>query len=311
MNEIQKLFPHIRQPITPAQQQYIIEQLKIMGIDVSNSYQELTMTSPWVDAHCDTSYFNDSIKLHSHNFYEILCCTNTCGAEYLLDSLRYRLQKGDILFIPPGTSHRPILPDNLTDGYRRDVLWLSPEFMDNIKQVCKEWQCHSHYIPFLIRTSDTQWEFLTDIIHLCVAEYEKSEPGWQNIVVGNAMVLLTHMERAFRDASTRAINAEPPQLLDRIITYVDENYENSITLADVAQKFYISQSTVSHLFKEKLGVSFYRCVTQRRLIAAKDLIAQGASLETVCEKVGFNDYSSFYRSFKREYGISPRQYRML
>ena len=60
-----------------------------------------------------------------------------------------------------------------------------------------------------------------------------------------------------------------------------------------------------------MGVSFYRCVTQRRLIASKALILQGIPLEQVSERVGFADYSGFYRAFRQEYGISPRQYRRM
>ena len=65
------------------------------------------------------------------------------------------------------------------------------------------------------------------------------------------------------------------------------------------------------LFKQKMGVSVYRYITQRRLIAAKSLIEQGQPLEDVALKVGFSDYSSFYRAFKQEFGISPRRYRSL
>ena len=65
------------------------------------------------------------------------------------------------------------------------------------------------------------------------------------------------------------------------------------------------------LFKEKMGVSFYRYVSQRRLIAAKTLIEKGELLENVAAMTGFGDYSGFYRAFRQEYGITPRQYRNL
>jgi AraC-like DNA-binding protein len=60
-----------------------------------------------------------------------------------------------------------------------------------------------------------------------------------------------------------------------------------------------------------MGVSVYRYITQRRLIAAKSRIEAGESMENVALAVGFSDYSGFYRAFKQEYGISPRQYRNL
>jgi AraC-like DNA-binding protein len=59
-----------------------------------------------------------------------------------------------------------------------------------------------------------------------------------------------------------------------------------------------------------LGVSLYRYVTQRRLIAAKNDIAKGMRLDAVARKSGFQDYSAFFRVFKSTFGISPRQYRI-
>ena len=67
----------------------------------------------------------------------------------------------------------------------------------------------------------------------------------------------------------------------------------------------------SFCLRKKMGISFYRCVTQRRLISAKKLIESGMSLESTAELVGFSDYSSFFRAFKQEYGISPRQYKKM
>ena len=60
-----------------------------------------------------------------------------------------------------------------------------------------------------------------------------------------------------------------------------------------------------------MGVSFYRCLTQRRLIAAKTLIGENVPMEEVSRRVGFSDYSSFYRAFRQEFGISPQQYRAI
>ena len=100
-------------------------------------------------------------------------------------------------------------------------------------------------------------------------------------------------------------------LLDRIMAYVEGRYPEDVTLESVARESFVSESTVSHLVKEKLGVSFPRYLTQRRLIAAKTLIGQGLPLEQVAERCGFRDYSGFYRAFRQEYGISPRKFRSL
>ena len=60
-----------------------------------------------------------------------------------------------------------------------------------------------------------------------------------------------------------------------------------------------------------MDVSFYRYVTQRRLIATKVLILNGEPLESIGEQVGFRDYSTFYRAFKQAFSVSPKEFRQL
>lgn len=294
-----------------ASQEQAFAQLAALGMDPDSFYQELEMTSRLVDTHRDVSYSNAHIQLHSHTFYELLYCTNTCGAEYLVGSERYRLQQGDIVFVPPGVSHRPLLPDVLSEPYKRYVLWLSQEFMELYAglfsyEFAKE-QGRSH----ILRTGGTRWESLRELFRTGVQEAERAADGWEAAVTGNTLILLTMIKRATEDRGTGAMQAEAPELLDRLVAYVEENYAASLTINDLAGIFFVSGSTISHLFKKKMGISFYRFVTQRRLIAAKSQIEKGAQLEDVAASVGFQDYSSFYRAFKQEYGISPRQYRNL
>lgn len=84
-----------------------------------------------------------------------------------------------------------------------------------------------------------------------------------------------------------------------------------ITLAETARRFLVSESTINQLFRKRMKVSFYHYVTQRRLIAAKTLLLSATPAEQICTRVGFGDYSTFYRAFKQEYGISPAEYRRL
>ena len=287
------------------------ELLKLLGIESGMLYQELEMESPYVDTHRDVSWPGDSVMLHSHSFYELLCCRNTCGAEYLVGTDRYRLQKGDIILICPGVSHCPLLPAHMSEPYTRDVLWISTEFMDAVVQRFPDFLLENSRYSSLLRTYGTTQDTLSALFHSGVRENEQRAPGWEMAVIGNSIHLLSLLHRAFADHSAAPLKAEKPELLDRVLAYVEAHLSEKITLSDIAHHFYVSESTISQVFRKKLGVSFYRCVTQRRLIAAKALIGEGRMLEQVGEQVGFSDYSSFYRAFKQEYGISPRQYRKL
>ena len=102
-----------------------------------------------------------------------------------------------------------------------------------------------------------------------------------------------------------------PLEIDELIAYIEKHLTEKITLKSTAADFYISERSVSRLFSEKMDVSFYRYVTQRRLIAAKVLILNGEPLESIGEQVGFVDYSTFYRAFKQAFSISPLQFKKL
>ena len=127
-------------------------------------------------------------------------------------------------------------------------------------------------------------------------------------MIGNTITLLTLMGRSIQERTASVLQAEKPDLLNEVLAYVENHLSEKITLEETARYFYVSVSTITQLFRQKMGTSFYRCVTQRRLIAAKVRIGNGEALDDVSRAVGFADYSSFYRAFKKEYGISVMNY---
>ena len=287
------------------------ELLREMGINPDNFYQELEMSSRYVNTHRDVSFSTSRVNLHSHNYVEILYCKSSSDVEYLIGSDRYRLQKGDIVYIPPGISHRPIMPEKLTVPYERDVLWISTEFMDMVMNMYPDEEAGIRNLSLPIRTAGTRWEFLGDVFRNGVLEEERKRPGWETAVMGNTLLILTYMKRMYMERSAGTMQAEKPELLDRINGYIEQHYARHITIDELARQFFVSNSTISHLFKQKMGVSLYRYITQRRLIAAKALITQKVPMEEIAHMVGFVDYSTFYRAFKQEFGISPRQFSQL
>ena len=310
IDEVRKL-SRMNWPHTEEGHGQMLAYLRESGIDPSNVYQELEMSSRYVNTHRDVSYSNATVNLHSHNYTEVIFCRTSAGVEYLIGSNRYRLQKGDIVYVPPGVSHRPILPEKMTVPYERDVLWVSQEFLSTMVQMFPDDAAADRERSIPIRTAGTRWEFLEELFRTGVLEEEAKRPGWEMAVMGNTLMILANMKRAYLERSAGTMKAEKPELLDRITAYIERNYAGHITVDDLARQFYVSNSTISHLFKQKMGVSLYRYITQRRLIAAKLLIAEKVPMEEISHRVGFADYSTFYRAFKQEYGISPRQFSQL
>lgn len=287
------------------------KELKEQGIDFSNIYQELEMNSQYVDTHMDISLGDIPVNLHSHSFYEIIYVLSNSGTQYLAGTKRYLLQRGDIVIVPPGVGHKPLFPSELAEPYKRIVLWVSHEFLEASSHILPS------YIPrfknelFLLRTTGTSYEYIGNYFHQGLKEAHDKKECWQIALCGNTLQLLVACIRAFADSEKHILKSEKPELLDNVVSYIESHLGEKISLADIAQRFYISESTISQTFQKKMHVSFYHYVTQRRLIAAKSMMLEENNLDALSEKVGFKDYSTFYRAFKKEFGISPKEYRNL
>ena len=87
--------------------------------------------------------------------------------------------------------------------------------------------------------------------------------------------------------------------------FLDENYKNNITLHMISEKLFISHSTVCHYFREVYGTTIKQYINTKRALEAKRLIEIGVSPTVVCEKLGFYNYTTFYRIYKKQFGFSP------
>ena len=295
----------------PASLQQEMYKLLDLGINISNIYQELEMSSHYVDTHMDISFGNIPVNFHSHSYYEIMYVLSNSGCQYLVGTHRYNLQRGDIIIIPPGIGHKPLFPVELAEPYRRIVLWINTEFVENIKSSFPDNTRHFLEQEFLLRTADTPWESIGKYFQQGLREAQEKNDYWQISLCGNTMQLLIQCVRAMCDSQKAHLKSEKPELLDDVVSYIESHLGQKITLADTAQRFYVSENTIGLTFQKKMHVSFYHYVTQRRLIAAKSLMLKERNLDIISEKVGFSDYSVFYRAFKKEFGISPREYRNL
>ncbi len=96
----------------------------------------------------------------------------------------------------------------------------------------------------------------------------------------------------------------------KMLQYIDEHYAETMSLAELANKFEINASFASRLFSQYFGMGYSQYLTNLRLQkAAKLLQTTRIPLQAVAYTVGFNDYAYFSRTFKRYYGESPYDYR--
>jgi AraC-like DNA-binding protein len=98
---------------------------------------------------------------------------------------------------------------------------------------------------------------------------------------------------------------ERDQIAKAIKLYLDENYKNHITLSTITENFFISHSTACHYFKEEYSTTIKAYINKKRATEAKRLIESGILPTAVCTKLGFDNYTTFYRVYKSHFGVSP------
>lgn len=91
-----------------------------------------------------------------------------------------------------------------------------------------------------------------------------------------------------------------------ILRYVNENITLSLSPESIAKRFFISRTALYSLFKETAGCGVTEYINIKRLLMAKEKIISGEKPTNVFGQCGFNDYSVFFRAYKKRFGLSPK-----
>ena len=98
-------------------------------------------------------------------------------------------------------------------------------------------------------------------------------------------------------------------VVNNILEFVNDNFTTQINIDLIAKKFSFDKSYLSHLFKEYVGVSIWNYVIFRRISYFNSLIREGMNIEDASIKAGFNNYSNFFRLYKKHTGITPIEFK--
>ena len=99
--------------------------------------------------------------------------------------------------------------------------------------------------------------------------------------------------------------------MQRILDLIESTLNAEITPAELAEKSGYSLWHFLHRFRQEVGMPLCRYRTKRRLAHAIYAVSRGMGVTEAALRWGFGSHSGFYRAFKQEYGISPRQYKKL
>lgn len=245
-------------------------------------------------------------RLHFHEYVELMLFLSD-GGEFFLDKDIYPLSRNSLMVLQPNTLHRDE-NDSKEGVFRRYVLHLRPSLLErlstqqtnfaaSIRDACPCTQLNEEDAARLVGL----FEQLRTPREDCFGEDVRERILLDEILLLVCSCIQTsHIEAEISNADYNRVQP--------VLSYIQQNYRDPITLEDLANHFLISRHYLCHLFKKGTGFSVMEYVIQLRIIESQRLLRQGMNVQQVSESVGFQNYNHFIRTFSSYAGISPKQY---
>ncbi len=251
--------------------------------------------------------YTKEILFHSHDYYEIYFFADG-NVKYYVENESYELKKGDVLLIPPGKLHRPVIEENVP--YERYVLWIYNSylagnsgirgFVDSINRLADEKKTH------LVSFAGAEYEQMRRLLDSALYNYRYGEELSGYVAESCIMLILEKLQKAF--AQLTCSKREYGDMIRRVIEYLNENFTRSPSLDELSAEFFVSKYYLSHRFKEYTKTSVHNYILMKKINHAKELLKNGTALQDVSEQCGFSTYSNFYKAFVGQTGVSPSCY---
>lgn len=260
-------------------------------------------------------YYNDTavykVDLHAHDYYEFYFYLEG-NVSIEIENKSYSLKYGDMVVIPPCKQHHAIVHD-VTVPYRRLVFWISKDYLENLKGISAD---YSYLMEHVI--SSNTYIFHNDILTFntiqtkcfqLLEEYHTNRFGKDARLSLCVNDLVLHLNRLVYEQTHPSGPQMEQYLYQNVLNYITENLSEDISLDTLAHTFFASKYHISHVFKEHIGISIHQYITKKRLQACKNAILNNVSIGDAYLMYGFKDYSAFFRAFKKEYGMSPTDFK--
>ena len=158
----------------------------------------------------------------------------------------------------------------------------------------------------MLRLPEPGRKKLFDLASKLERDLAGEEYGRELLSSASLLKLLVQIMRQRRQGSHAALEVETQnsRVLE-MMRYIDGHLEEDLDIDRIAEVFYISKYHMMRLFRRETGSSVYDYLIRRRLLHARNLMAQGMRATEACYRSGFRSYSSFTRAYGKHFGTTP------
>ncbi|MBQ9085336.1 MAG: helix-turn-helix transcriptional regulator [Clostridia bacterium] len=235
----------------------------------------------------------DDYPPHIHDAWEVLFLLRG-NVSYKVEGKKYQLKRGNLVLTRPSVFHQ-IQPTH-ESTYERYNIIIDPRIIPRAikdRLPCADvFSCREEHRIFDLfeRFDDYSQENDKELLlRLC-----------DNIIEEILYNLTIIAPMAKNDMASNP-------LVNKALAYIDEHLAGISGIDEICENLYITKSHLHHLFSKELGVSPKQYITSKRLMLAQKLIRHGKKATEAAVEVGYEDYATFFRNYKKQFGFSPSE----
>jgi AraC-like DNA-binding protein len=244
---------------------------------------------------------------HYHAFCKLLMLRSGSGG-YTVDGQRYALEAGDIVRIGDRRVHCPEFAEGTL--YERVIVYIDPAFLRAHSTAdCDLEALFNDSAGAVLRPDDRDRAKLFGLAEELEGELAGEDYGRE---IGSRSVLLrllVELGRSIRHGGSRQPKPMVPSdpRVRSLLEYIDGHLTELPDMDGLAESVYLSKYHLMRLFRKETGESLHGYISRRRLQAARELIGSGVNVTEACFQVGYGSYSSFFRAYVKQFGVSPTE----
>ena len=243
---------------------------------------------------------------HLHKCYEFIHIIQG-QLIYKVEETDYMLTEGDVIMTKPEEIHSFSFPKECC--YQREFLHLYPGFLKRFPEITaflnERRSGYFNRIP-----AELVKKYGIDKIFRGIEE-QCAEPDEETdfMVLTYALQLVSKLRQIMKKEMPQKQEVITNKKANVVSKYIDSNYMDDININTISNAVFMSPAYACRIFKKETGMTIKAYLNLRRVTSAKNLIMEGQKTTSILEKCGFNDYSTFYRLFKKCTGMTPNEFK--
>lgn len=246
----------------------------------------------------------DEFFPHNHAMYELEYCVRG-NVVYMVEGTRYEMEPGCLLLIAPAVPHKLFIHSD--QPFEQHSIYVSyAEKNAVIEALAKE------ALPGIGMQRPSSIFYSAEAVADLLPMFEEVSRCAAAVDKQISELTPVFVQAIFAKLKILACTQKPTmysigenRTMDTVKDYLIRNLASDLSLQDIAARFNLSKDYCNRLFRQNTGMSIMQFIKYNRILFARQLLSDGVAPSEAAARVGFGDYSSFYRAYRAITDRSP------